>query len=59
MIGAIIEIDGREIKTIEDLKYVLGQYNPGDEVTVKTAVLEPGQGSVAETRSILFELTNK
>jgi membrane-associated protease RseP (regulator of RpoE activity) len=57
MIGAITEINGQEIKTIEDLRSVLEKHNPEDEVTIKTAVLEPGQGTVAETREYKFNLT--
>ncbi|MBS3076841.1 site-2 protease family protein [Candidatus Pacearchaeota archaeon] len=57
MVGAITEIDGKKITSIEDLRSVLGQYKPGDEVNVKTAVLDPGQGTVAETREYTFNLT--
>ncbi len=58
MVGAITEIGGRKVNDLEDLRYVLGQYNAGDEVTVRTAVLEPGQGTVAETRTYTFNLTS-
>jgi len=58
LIGAIVEIDERKIINLKDLRYVLEQYDAGDEVTVKTAILKPGQGTVAETRTYTFNLTS-
>lgn len=56
MRGAIIRIDNRPVRTMDDLRSILNDRKPGDQVTVRTAVLEPGQGTVAETRSYSFKL---
>jgi membrane-associated protease RseP (regulator of RpoE activity) len=57
VVGAITEIGNRRVRTMDELRDVLDDYKPGDRVTVRTAVLEPGQGTVAEMRSYSFELT--
>ncbi|MFH1803251.1 MAG: site-2 protease family protein [archaeon] len=57
MRGAITQIDDVKVTNIEDLRYSLDQHNPGDEVTVRTAVLEAGKGTVAENREYTFNLT--
>jgi len=54
--GAITEINGMETKGTEELGEVLQNFNPGDEVTIKTAILNPGQESVAENREYILEL---
>ena len=58
MRGAITEIDGEKITNMEVLSEVLKNYKPGDEVIVKTAILDPGQGTVAETKEYEVELGN-
>lgn len=55
MVGAITSIDGREIKSYDDLVDALGSLSPGETVTVETAILQPGRETVAETRS--YEVT--
>ncbi|MFH1290578.1 MAG: site-2 protease family protein [Nanoarchaeota archaeon] len=57
--GAITEIDSVKIMSTEELSNVLGALNPGDEIKVKTALLNPGQGSVAETREYDLTLEEK
>lgn len=47
--SAITEIGGEKVTNREELGAILAKYEPGDNVTVKTAVLHPGRGTVAET----------
>jgi len=56
MRGAIVEIDGKEVKSLEELQNVLGGLEPGKEVVVKTAILESGKGTVAEYRDYEVEM---
>ena len=56
MRGAITQIDDIEINSLDDLRNALERHSPGDEVTVRTAVLETGKGTVAENREYTFEL---
>lgn len=55
--GAITSIDGAKITSIDDLRVALSNHEPGDEVMIETALLEPGRGTVAETREYEIELT--
>jgi len=48
--GAITEIDGETISSYERFSEILLSHSPGDEVNLKTAILDPGRGSVAETK---------
>ncbi|MBI5804241.1 site-2 protease family protein [Candidatus Pacearchaeota archaeon] len=57
--GAIIEIDGKPVKNIEGLSSVLASYSPGDEIVVRTAILEEGKGTIAETKSYEVRLGEK
>jgi len=59
VVGAITSIDGEKVTNLEELSGVLSVYSPGDEVNIKTAVLNPGQGSVAEIREYDLELGDK
>lgn len=38
--GAILEINGQSVKSLDDLSGELGKYSPGDEVEIKTKVKE-------------------
>lgn len=57
IVGAIIKIGDRDIKTVEDLRYTLSKHTPGDEVVVVTEVLESGKETVVETREYTVRLT--
>ncbi|MBI2451857.1 site-2 protease family protein [Candidatus Pacearchaeota archaeon] len=56
--GAITEIDGEKVTSMKSLSEVLQDYRPGDKVNVKTAILDPGQGTVAERKEYEVELGN-
>ncbi|MCA9485269.1 MAG: site-2 protease family protein [Nanoarchaeota archaeon] len=59
MHGAIVEVGGEKISDRDSLIRVLDSYSPGDEVNVKTAVLNPGQGTVDFYNSYELELGDK
>ncbi len=54
--SAIVEINGNTITGREELSEVLSQHNKGDEIVLKVAILEPGQGVVKEIKEINVEL---
>jgi len=49
--GAITEIDGVKIDSYGKLSEALNTYSPGEEINLKTAVLETGRGTVATVNS--------
>jgi membrane-associated protease RseP (regulator of RpoE activity) len=55
MRGAITEINGKKIASLDSLRGTIQSYKPGDKVTVKTAILDPGKGTVSETKE--YEMT--
>lgn len=59
MRGAITEINGKKITSLESLQETIQSYKPRDRVVVKTAILTAGEGSVAETREYEIELGEK
>jgi membrane-associated protease RseP (regulator of RpoE activity) len=59
MRGAIVQIDDFVIKDRNSLIETLEEYQPGDEVKVRTAVLNPGQGTVAEYNEYEIELAGQ
>jgi len=48
--GAIIEIDGQRIDSYESLSNSLLGYSPGDEIHLKTAIIDSGRQTVIEER---------
>ncbi|MBU0761357.1 MAG: site-2 protease family protein [Nanoarchaeota archaeon] len=57
--GAITEINDIKTRDSEELSYVLGSFEVGDEVKVKTAILEPGTEIVSETREYNLTLAER
>lgn len=57
--GAIIEINNQPTRTLEELQNTLKNSKPNENVTIKTAILYPGQDVISEIRTYHIQLSEK
>lgn len=57
--GAITEINGKKLRSLQELQNTLKSFNPGENITLKTAILIPGQEVVQELRTYNLQLSER
>lgn len=56
IVGAITQIGNEKVTNMNELANAISEHKPGDEVVVKTVVLQPGRESVAERKEYKIKL---